>query len=250
MAEATSPILDSQLGEANHQLDLTIGIFGEAELTFDVVGELGEPAESREERIQSRQRARARFVDGEDLAVERDGLFRLLEELVVNSRHLGEEAFLLDGISRLRHAHSQDADQIAVAPRATMKRLERGEHLEVTRIDLEDLAVTLDGAVHVTQLLVFELGGLHPKLTREHGILFGGRDLREERHERGNFSCSSAIISSRASAFSLLGTARNARRRSECGSTLPSSSAQTCAALLRNASVGIRSSRRALEAHE
>jgi hypothetical protein len=174
----------AQLRELQHQLDLAIRVVRHGQLTVHVVRELGPHLLAREEAVERGERVRAGRVDLQDLAVQRDGRVGLREVLVVDERHLREQLLLLgpiggDGDAAAKHAH-----QVAPALRTAVEVLERLEHFEVGRVEVQHLAVRPHGAVHVAELRVVDLRSLDPQRARQVGVLHATCQLADELHQR------------------------------------------------------------------
>ena len=175
--------LFAQLRQAQHQGLLLLRIGGHRQLALDVVGQVGPHLLPGVQVVEGAQRALTGGLEIEDLLVDGDGLARLLEHLVVDERHLGEELLLLVRIGGDLGAPPQHADQITPALGASVQVLEGSQHLEVGRVLIENPRVGLYRSVHVLELQLADLRRLHPQGARQHRVGGAGAELADQGHQ-------------------------------------------------------------------
>ncbi len=139
----------AQVREPQHERGLLLLVARDRELAAHVVGEVAPERLPLEQRVERRERPRARGIELEDLSIQADRRRTLLEHLVVDLGHLREQSALLVGIGRDLGAPAEHAEQVTPPLGAPIERVEPEEHVHVARVAIENPAVGRDGRVHV-----------------------------------------------------------------------------------------------------
>ena len=175
----------AEVRQADHQRRLGGLVGRQLELAVDVVGQLGPHLLTGEEVVEGPQRASTGGIELQDLPVDGDGRLRVVQELVVDGGHLGEERLALLGVGGLLHPTSEHRHEVGPPLGAPEELLEGEQHLRVRRVDVEDLPVGVDGPVDVLQLGVLNRRGLEPERPRQVRLVDGRRQLGEQLHQLG-----------------------------------------------------------------